>query len=79
MLFMTYLGSACQIAANEEAAQEETSCVGCGTQLRAKMVFCPQCGTKRADPLRPRACVCGSKFSRDAQFCSRCGAKRPAD
>mmetsp|Transcript_71271 Transcript_71271/g.225151 ORF Transcript_71271/g.225151 Transcript_71271/m.225151 type:complete len:110 (+) Transcript_71271:181-510(+) len=80
LLFMTYIGSACQVAANDAAIQEESSCRSCGCHLRAKMLFCPQCGTKRADAPRPKTCAeCGSKLPRDSNFCPRCGAKRPAD
>ena len=58
-----------------QAAQSEGWNCSCGkTGITSK--FCPECGTKKPEPLRPWDCACGEKGI-TSRFCPNCGNKRP--
>lgn len=55
------------------AASDAWQCT-CGATVTGK--FCPECGTKRPEPVVGWTCSCGAV--NQGKFCSECGAKKPA-
>ena len=56
-------------------AADSWTCPGCGKTATGK--FCPDCGTKKPEPVDYWTCTaCGAKNK--GKFCSECGAKKPA-
>jgi hypothetical protein len=61
-------------------------CLGCGSELRPNVVYCPNCGRKRegrkigdsgiTTPAQSKICsYCGSKLSEKSKFCATCGTR----
>jgi membrane protease subunit (stomatin/prohibitin family)/predicted RNA-binding Zn-ribbon protein involved in translation (DUF1610 family) len=73
------MGEASQMGKNivSPATPADTWDCTCGAKgLTGK--FCPECGTKRPEPIKPATwdCACGAK-GLTGKFCPECGAKRP--
>ena len=53
----------------------EQACSGCGENVPAEHVYCPNCGDKQSH----RAfCECGDEIRTDWAFCPGCGRRTPA-
>ena len=65
-----------QQAAAAPAANTWT-CPTCGTAASGK--FCPECGTKKPEPVDPNSWTCPScGTANKGKFCAECGTKKPA-
>ncbi|MBQ9249042.1 MAG: SPFH domain-containing protein [Oscillospiraceae bacterium] len=65
-----------QQAAAAPAANTWT-CPTCGTAASGK--FCPECGTKKPEPVDPNSWICPScGTANKGKFCAECGTKKPA-
>lgn len=65
-----------QQAAAPAAAADSWKC-SCGATVSGK--FCPECGTKKPEPVAANSwkCSCGATVS--GKFCPECGSPKPAD
>ena len=61
--------------ADPEVQTRENGCGGCGENVPADHVYCPNCGEKQSH----RAfCECGDELRTDWAFCPGCGRRTPA-
>jgi len=61
--------------ADPEVQTRENACGGCGENVPADHVYCPNCGEKQSH----RAfCECGDELRTDWAFCPGCGRRTPA-
>ena len=68
-----------QMGAQQAAAQPADSwtCPGCGKKVSGN--FCPECGTKKPEPVVATGWTCTNCGTiNKGKFCSECGAKKPA-
>ncbi len=65
-----------QQMAAQQNSDDAWTC-SCGHTASGK--FCPECGTKKPEPVKKEAwkCTCGATAT--GKFCPECGAKKPAD
>lgn len=64
-----------QQAAPASAPADSWKC-SCGAVVSGK--FCPECGTKRPEPVQAGAWTCSCGTVNKGKFCQNCGAKKPA-
>ena len=68
--------SASQVTGGQTPAKDTWTC-SCGAAVSGK--FCPECGTKKPEPVKKDTwtCKCGAVAS--GKFCPECGSPRPAE
>ena len=59
-----------------QPAADSWTCPGCGKPATGK--FCPECGTKKPEPVAAGFWTCSCGAQNKGKFCSECGAKKPA-
>ena len=70
------MGAQQQSAAPAAPAADAWTCPGCGRTVSGK--FCPECGTKKPEPVVTTGWVCPScGTTNKGKFCAECGAKKP--
>jgi tetratricopeptide (TPR) repeat protein len=63
-------GGAAPAGATATAAASQAACVGCGSAMGLRDVFCTGCGESAADVCM----VCSASMPRTAKFCPHCGS-----
>lgn len=61
------------IAESLSNSGEKKQCPNCGTSLKAKSKFCPECGHKFAATGKKQCNNCGAEINAKAKFCPECG------
>ena len=70
----TTFGCSEQHNETQEAAPTDV-CSNCGATLGDDQLFCPKCGTPKAEVKKNVCSKCGAELQEGQEFCSKCGQK----
>ena len=61
----------------EDSSQKHTYCANCGKTGESFYKFCPECGSKWVELVRPsNQCACGTVLNGACNFCPNCGKQK---